>query len=174
MFSWTMFLFLALLATPANAQSPMDRLQKLAADGKIDENAAVKASSEITIHASPENVWHLLTDIDNWPKWQSTISAAKINGPLESGSTFEWTNGGTEIKSRIALARPVTQLAWTGIAHKARAIHVWNLQPLPDGGTLVKTIESMDGFMLKLFYSSDDLAKSQRLWLDALKHRAEH
>jgi hypothetical protein len=64
-------------------------------------------------------------------------------------------------------------LAWTGTAYKARAIHVWNLQPLPDGGTLVKTIESMDGFMLRFFYSSNDLAKSQRLWLDALKHKAE-
>src|SRR5580704_18974395 len=91
MFPWTIFLLLALLTTPANAQGPMDRLQRLAADGKIDESAAVKASSEITIHASPENVWHLLTDIDNWPKWQSTISAAKINGPLESGTAFVWT-----------------------------------------------------------------------------------
>jgi len=173
MFPWTTLLFLALLTTPANAQSPMDRLEKLAADGQIQENAAVKASSEITIHASPENVWHLLTDIDNWPKWQSTISAAKINGPLESGTAFVWTSGGTQIKSRIALARPVTQLAWTGTAYRARAVHVWNLQPLPDGGTLVRTTESMNGFMLRLFYSSNDLAKSQRLWLDALKRKAE-
>ena len=113
MFTWTIFLFLVLLTTPANAQSPMDCFQKLAADGKIDENAAVKASSEIVIHAPPENVWHLLSDIDNWPKWLSTVSAAKVNGPLEPGSTFEWTKGGAKIKSRIALARPVTQLAWT-------------------------------------------------------------
>jgi uncharacterized membrane protein len=134
MFPWTTLLFLALLTTPANAQSPMDRLEKLAADGQIQENAAIKASSEITIHASPENVWHLLTDIDNWPKWQSTISAAKINGPLEPGTAFVWTSGGTQIKSRIALACPVTQLAWTGTAYRARAVYVWNLQPLPDGG----------------------------------------
>ncbi len=107
MFPWTTLLFLALLTTPANAQSPMDRLEKLAGDGQIQENAAVKASSEITIQASPENVWHLLTDI-NWPKWQSTISAAKINGPLESGTAFVWTSGRTQIKSRIALACPVT------------------------------------------------------------------
>src|SRR5580704_7898045 len=91
MFPRTTLLLLALLTTPGNMQSPMDRLEKLAADGQIQENAAVKASSEITIHASPENVWHLLTDIDNWPKWQSTISAAKINGPLESGTAFVWT-----------------------------------------------------------------------------------
>jgi hypothetical protein len=142
MFPLITLLFLALLTTPANAQSPMDRLEKLAADGQIQENAAVKASSEITIHSSPENVWHILTDIDNWTKWQATISA-KINGPLESGTAFEWTSGGTQIKSRIALARPVTQLAWTGTAYRARAIHVWKMQPLPGGATLVKTTESI-------------------------------
>jgi hypothetical protein len=64
-------------------------------------------------------------------------------------------------------------LAWTGTAYKARAIHVWNLQPLPDGGTLVKTIESMDGFMLRLFYSPTILRSRSVLWLDALKHKAE-
>src|ERR1700722_12092670 len=101
MFPWTTLMFLALLTTPTNAQSPMDRLEKLAADGHIQEDAAVKASSEITIHASPENVWHILTDIDNWPKWQSTISASKISGPLKPGTAFVWTTGGTQIKSRI-------------------------------------------------------------------------
>jgi polyketide cyclase/dehydrase/lipid transport protein len=80
MFPWTTLLFFALLTTPANAQSTMDRLEKLAADGQIQEDAAVKASSEITIHAPPEIAWHLLTDINNWPKWQSTISAAKSPG----------------------------------------------------------------------------------------------
>ena len=173
MFRWVTLLFIALLTTSADSQSQMDRLGKLAANGQIQEDAAVKAASEIIIRASPEKVWSLLTDIDNWPKWQSAISAAKISGPLESGTTFVWTTGGTKIKSRIALAHPARQLAWTGTAYRARAIHVWNLQPLPDGGTLVKTTESMDGFMLKVFYSSKDLAKSQKLWLDALKHKAE-
>ena len=40
MFPWTTLLFLALLTTPANAQGPMDRLEKLAADGQVQENAA--------------------------------------------------------------------------------------------------------------------------------------
>jgi len=128
MFPWTTLLFLALLTTPANAQSPMDRLEKLAGDGQIQENAAVKASSEITIQASPENVWHLLTDI-NWPKWQSTISAAKINGPLESGTAFVWTSGRTQIKSRIALACPVTQLAEPHTGHELFTFGICNLYP---------------------------------------------
>ncbi len=40
MFPWTTLLFLALLTTPGNTHSPMDRLEKLAADGQVQENAA--------------------------------------------------------------------------------------------------------------------------------------
>jgi hypothetical protein len=56
-----------------------------------------------------------------------------------------------------------------------RAIHVWNLESLADGGTLVRTTESRDGFMLKLrfLYPSEDLAKSHKVWLQALKRKAE-
>jgi hypothetical protein len=172
-FPRTILLFLAFLTTPAYSQSRMDRIEKLAANGQIQENAPVKASSEIVIHASPETIWRLLTDIDKWPSWQSTISTARIDGPLEPGTTFVWTNGGPKIKSRIALAHPITQLVWTGTIFGARAIHMWNLQALPNGGTLVKTTESMDGFMLKVFYSSNDLAKSHQVWLEALKRKAE-
>ena len=93
MFPWTIFLLLGLLTTPANAQGPMDRLQKLAADGKIDESAAVKASSEITIHESPENVWHLLTD-----RWRPRRRRAPA-GPPVPGSVS--TTGG-----------PATVAAW--------------------------------------------------------------
>jgi hypothetical protein len=175
MFRRAALLFLALLTTSANAQKPADRIEKLAASGKIQENAPVKASSEITIHASPEKVWHLLTDIDNWPQWQSMVSAAKINGPLEPGTTFVWRQGSTKIKSRIALAHPVSELVWTGTTFGARGIHAWNLRPLPDGSTLVKTSESLNGFLLRLriFYSSNDLAKQQKVWLEALKHKGE-
>lgn len=133
----------------------------------------VKAASEIVIHASPEKVWQILTAIDDWPKWQSTVSAAHINGALAPGTTFTWTNGGAEIKSRIALLPHNEQIGWTGTAYKARAIHIWSLQPLPGGSTLVKTTESMDGFLLTVFYSSEDLAKSHDIWLQALKHKAE-
>ena len=175
MFRRTTLLLLAVLTTAANAQKPADHLDELAASGQIHENAPVKASAEITIHASPEKVWHLLTDIDNWPKWLSIVSAAKINGPLEAGMTFAWSEGGSKIKSRIALVHPVTELVWTGTTFGARGIHVWNLQSLPDGCTLVKTSESLDGFLLRLkvFYSSKDLAKLHRVWLDALKQKAE-
>lgn len=165
----TLFLLLAYSHRRTN------RFERLASSGEIENNAPVRASSEIAIHASPVKVWHVLSDIDRWPTWQPNISVAKINGSLQTGTTFSFTYGGSKIESRIALVRPDKQLGWTGTTFGATAIHVWNLQPLPGGGTLVKTEESLDGLLLrlKLFYSSKDLAKSHQLWLEALKHKTE-
>jgi hypothetical protein len=149
-----------------------DRLEQLAQQGKIQEDAPVKASSEISISAEPEQVWALLTDVNDWPKWQSDITKAEIHGPLQPGTEFTWTSG-TQIRSRIALVQPPQVLAWTGQAYKAKAIHVWRLESAPNGQTLVSTSESMDGFMLSVFYSSKKLKESQERWLKSLKAAAE-
>jgi len=146
---------------------------ELARSGKIRENAPVKASLEITIHAPVEKVWLLLTDVANWPKWQPDISVTKIAGPLEAGTAFSWTTGGTRINSRIVLVQPYEQFAWTGKAYMAKAVHVWKLQRVSDDQTLVRTEESMDGFLLTLFYSSKKLEETDQRWLDQLKLAAE-
>ena len=89
-------------APSSSASGGQDKLEALAAMGKIQENAPVKAASEITIKAPKEKIWQILTSIDDWPSWQSTTSAAHLNGQLAPGSTFTWKSGGAEIRSRIA------------------------------------------------------------------------
>jgi uncharacterized protein YndB with AHSA1/START domain len=162
-------LLVILAANPSEEQA-----DQLARSGKIQENAPVKASIEITVNASPERVWGLLTDVKNWPRWQHDITSAEISGPLESGTTFSWKTGGPAIQSRIALVQPGEQFGWTGKAYGARAIHLWKLKRLPDGHTVVKTEESMNGFLLTLFFSSKKLEESDQRWLDNLKSAAEH
>jgi uncharacterized protein YndB with AHSA1/START domain len=168
-------LLMLAMCTIAPAQSGMNHAEELANNGQIDEHAAVKASSEILIAAPTEKVWRLLVEIDEWPRWQPNITAAKITGPLNQGTEFEWSTGGTKIKSRLAVVKPGEELAWTGKALHTTAIHVWQFRATPNGGTVVSTRESMSGFMLKLrvLYSSKDLEKSQKAWLDALKREAE-
>ena len=146
---------------------------ELARSGQIREDAPVKASLEITIHAPIEKVWLLLTDVRGWPKWQTDISTAEMAGPLQAGTTFSWTTGGTHIKSRLALVQPYNQFAWTGAAFGATAIHVWKLSRLAEDQTIVKTDESMHGFLLTLFYSSKKLEETDQRWLDRLKLAAE-
>ena len=65
------------------------------------------------------------------------------------------------------------QFAWTGTASVAKAVHVWRLQRLPNDQTLVRTDESMEGFLLTLFYSSKKLQEGDQRWLDRLKEAAE-
>ena len=166
-------LVLLMIASPALAQKTEQRQDELAAAGHVDEHAPVRASSEILILAPIDKVWKLLSAIDSWPKWQSTISSARTSGPLQPGTEFIWISGGTKIKSRLAVVAPNTDLAWTGTAFGAKAIHIWHLKAPEEGRTLVSTEESMSGFMVKIFYSSKDLEKSQRAWLEALKRASE-
>jgi uncharacterized protein YndB with AHSA1/START domain len=163
-------LSLALLLA-STASTPSD--DQLAASGHIRDTASVKTSVAITIHAKPEKVWQILTNIDAWPQWQSDITAARLSGPLTPGTTFTWTNTGTKINSRLALVTPNSALAWTGSAMGAHAIHVWRLSPTPDGQTQVQEDESMDGFLLTLFYNSKKLESADQQWLQRLKTASE-
>ncbi len=151
---------------------PADNPEQLARTGSIDVHAPVQASSEITINAPPSRVWNLLTSINDWPTWQHDITAAHLDGPLQAGTDFTWS-AGTSIHSRLALVQPPRQVAWTGKAYNATAIHVWTLEPLPSDRTLVKTSESMSGFLLTVFFSSAKLHESQQHWLVDLKAAAE-
>ena len=153
--------------------SSQSHLDQLARSGVIDEKAPVKAHLAITINAPAEKVWGLLADLKNWPKWQPDISDVELSGPVQSGSSFSWSTGGSEIHSKIAVVRPQERLVWTGTAYGAKAIHAWTLERLPGGRTLVKTDESMNGFLLSFFYSSEKLKEGDQRWLDDLKQAAE-
>jgi len=105
-----------MIASPALAQKTEHRLEELAAGGTIDENAPVRASSETLILAPIDKVWKLLSAIDDWPRWQSTISSARTSGPLQRGTEFVWITGGIKIKSRLALVQGTLK------SHKERGL----------------------------------------------------
>ena len=152
---------------------PWDDTAGMAQRGVIEDRAPVKASVGITIHASPQKVWRLLTDVNDWPKWHSAIGEAQLSVPLAAGRRFSWKAGGIEIHSTIGLVEPFRILAWSGKALGAKAVHVWKLQPLPGGQTAVHVDESMDGLLMRIFYSSKQLTEDDQGWLEDLKAAAE-
>lgn len=156
----------------ADGAGHVDRLQRLAQAGQIDEKAPVKASVEVTVDAPPEKVWALLVDVKAWPKWEPDISRVEPPGQVEPGAAFSWS-AGMRIHARIELVKPLEEFAWTGTALHAKAVHIWRLKRLPDGQTMVQVDESMEGFLLQAFYSSAKLEQSDRLWLNYLKKAAE-
>jgi len=115
----------------------------------INEQAPVKASSEINISAKADTVWKIITDFKNWNKWNSDIKELSINGEVEKGTVFNWKAGPAKITSTIQHIEPPTFISWTGKMIGISAVHVWEIIPT-DRITIVKTSESWDGLLVKL------------------------
>jgi len=148
-------------------------IQEAAKEGRINDSAPVKAEAELTIHATTVAVWKLLTDINRWPVWVESISAATLNGALAPSEDFRWKSKGLWINSTLQLVEPVHRLAWTGRSMGIKAIHIWELHRESDDTTLVKTQESMEGLFVRLLINSQALEKTLQSWLSDLKKAAE-
>ena len=151
----------------------LSELNQLSASGAVHQDAPVTAHGSIDVAAPVSRVWMILTDAPSWPSWASQIDSVDSSGALTNGKTFIWKSGGMTIHSQVQLFTPEHRLSWTGTAMSAKAVHVWNLSPMPNGATEVTVDESMDGFMMSALYSSKKLVEADREWLLALKQAAE-
>ncbi len=140
----------------------------------INSNAPVKCSKTITINASNEKVWTVMTNINNWANWQAEISNPKLNGELKPETTFDWKTGGAKIHSTLHTVEPFKNFGWTGKTFGMFAIHNWTLMET-NGQTKVSVDESMEGFFAKLLKKSfnKNLEKGMQSWLDLLKRECE-
>ena len=117
---------------------------------EANKQAPVVGASEIEIAATPEAVWQVLTAIDRWPSWNPQVKSASLEGGLEEGAEFRWKAGPGTIVSRLTDVQAPHRIAWTGKSMGLKAIHVHTLEER-NGGTLVKTEESYDGLVARLF-----------------------
>jgi uncharacterized protein YndB with AHSA1/START domain len=141
---------------------------------EINRQAPLATHKQMFIPAPPEVVWQIQTDIDEWPQWQAGIDEARLEGPLAAGSTFQWKSGGLTVTSTIQEVEPQRRIGWTGKALGTRARHIWTFEG-QDGGTLLATEESMEGWLvsvLKLFMPGF-LEDSLDTWLQSLTLEAE-
>lgn len=140
----------------------------------INQNAPVKCSKTISIKANPEKVWLIMTDVNNWDKWQTDIGNPKLNGELKSNNSFVWKTGGAKIKSTLHTVESNKHFGWTGKTFGMYAIHNWTLKEV-NGQTQVTVDESMEGFLAKLLKKSfnKNLKKGMQNRLDLLKREAE-
>jgi uncharacterized protein YndB with AHSA1/START domain len=149
---------------------PVEQEEKM----KINPQAPLIAHREIFIQAPPEVVWKTHTDINAWGQWQPGVTLAKLEGPLAVGSTFQFKAGGLTITSTIQEVEPNQRIGWTGKAIGTQARHIWMLTPQPNG-TLLKTEESMEGWLVSLLklLMPKFLDKSLDNWLQSLKNNVE-
>jgi uncharacterized protein YndB with AHSA1/START domain len=117
---------------------------------EIDEHAPVVGRDEIEIASAPELAWDVLTAIDRWPAWNPAVESVTFEGRLEEGSQFRWKSGPGTITSTIVDVEKPWRIAWTGKSFGLKATHVHTFEPC-DGKTVVRTEESFEGLVARLF-----------------------
>lgn len=141
---------------------------------QINQNAPVQQQNQIFIQASAEKVWAVLTNINNWTKWNPKITKAEMQEKLAVGANFKWTVNGAQIKSVLHTVETNRAFGWSGVTFGGSAIHNWYLEAQEEG-VLVKVEESMQGWLVGLFKNkmNQDLAKDMQFWLEQLKKESE-
>lgn len=117
----------------------------------VNDDAPALTRQERVVNGSPSRVFALLAQVEDWPRWQPSVSRASwtSGSRAEVGATFSWTSGGMRIRSVIEDCEPGRVISWRGRTLGTRATHVWRLEEV-DGGTRVTTEESMEGWLPRL------------------------
>jgi Polyketide cyclase / dehydrase and lipid transport len=111
---------------------------------QIDGDAPVIARHEINVQAPLDQVWQLHVGVNDWPTWQPDITLARLAGPFEPGSSFDWTSSGFSITSNIYDVDPRARTLWGGTAQGITGIHEWTFREMTKG-VIVATNESFAG-----------------------------
>jgi hypothetical protein len=140
----------------------------------INVEAPAIAEAEAFIRAPIETVWSILSDFQNWPAWNKSVLKMRVDGPVRTGTTFEWQADGWRITSRLEEVDPPKRIAWSGATLGIRAMHVWDLA-VQGSGTHAHTVESFEGLVPRLLrgVTRKTLAESLNKGLAALKAAAE-
>jgi hypothetical protein len=140
----------------------------------INHNAPVVVRKRIIIEKQKDKVWEVLTDIYNWPEWQTDIWKVYITNVVNKDNSFVWLNGFSLIKSYIHTSDKPNLLGWSNESLGIYAIHNWKLFEL-NGKTEVIVEKSMDGFFAQYFteFFQKKIAKTLENWLVFLKTECE-
>lgn len=154
---------------------PQSQAQTIAGAMQTNPQAPVFQANQIHIQVSPERVWAVLTDINQWPRWYAPVTRANLQGAPAVGATFDWKVNGASIHSTLHTVTTNQFFSWSGTTFGGSAIHNWRLEAAPDGGTVVKVEESMQGWLVGLFKKkmNRDLERDIQRWLEALKAESE-
>ena len=129
-----------------------------------------------TIHASPEQIWALLTDASAFPSWNSTVT--RIEGDIAEGKTLKLevpSAKGRVFKPRVSAVVPGRSMIWSdGMAPMFRGVRTFTLTPNGDGSTEFAMKEEFSGLMLPMIKGSlPDFVPVFEAYAEDLKRAAE-
>ncbi len=108
---------------------------------------------EIFIAASPETVWGVFADIDNWYRWNPVCRECRLeSGPsMETGACLSFQLNPVFFPVRISTVikecQPGRKVVWIGSKWGLHAEHTFLFKP-ENGGTRLESIERFSGWVL--------------------------
>ncbi len=113
--------------------------------------------TEILIHATPEKVWSVLTDFDDYPNWNPFIRS--LTGQVKPGSTITARleppeASGMTIRPRVLAFETNRELRWRGhllVPGLFDGEHSFILLDNGNGTTTLKHSELFNGMLVPLF-----------------------
>jgi hypothetical protein len=137
--------------------------------------------SEIEIEASPEQVWHLLTDFSRFPEWNPFITRA--SGQVRQGEKIEVylqlpEGTGMTFKPRLTKVEPHRELRWLGhliVPGLFDGEHIFTIEPLADNSVRFIQREVFTGLLsgLLLRMVGENTHKGFQAMNQALKAQVE-
>lgn len=140
-----------------------------------------KVSTQIHINATPDRIWEILVDTENYPCWNPfirKISEKQIPGAYIKLSISVFPGTALRLYARLKTFKPGKTLSWTGPFSIPGIFHVEHLFRIaPDGKSSVLFIhEELFSGAIGLIMGSFINAKFKHLYHNmniALKMRAE-
>lgn len=114
--------------------------------------AQKEITTQIIIQASPEKVWQILTDFENYPNWNPFIHS--ISGEMEVGKTIKIELSDMKFKPKLLVYRKNEELRWIGKLFFKGVFdgeHIFQIQDNKDGTVTFIHKENFNGFLVGLF-----------------------
>jgi len=118
---------------------------------------AKQIKTSITINASREKVWKILTDFEKYPEWNSFVKS--VSGDVKAGSRIKVKLPGMTFKPIVLTFNKDVEFKWLGhlwFKGLFDGEHRFYLTDNGDGTTNFEHSEKFSGILVKLFSKSLD------------------
>jgi hypothetical protein len=151
----------------------------MAADGKATKTRTtfrLECSVSNSIKATPEKIWRLLTDAENYTKWNSTLTS--LEGDISLGGVVKMKvpeAAGRTFKVKVTEFTPNKSMLWQdGFAPMFQGKRYYTLDAKGDGTTTFTMSEVFSGLMLPMIAGKlPDFVPIFERYADDMKREAE-
>ena len=166
-----------LLGAAAGTVLVLEATRRRTPTSQLNPTAPVRNKHTIRIEAPAEQVWQVLSQINEWTAWQPDLAYAHLHNqePVQNGTRFDWSASGyLPIHSTLHTVEPGVAFGWSASAFGSFAVHNWRFSS-QEGYTEVTSEETMEGWLVRLLQPimQPALNQANARWLDYLKQAAE-